>query len=154
MATAMGMFGPGFVWLIRNPLAQDESRRAGDYPFTILCTYIAGSPLPGAHPRAQTRDMNVMNALTGQNRAGAFGDYSGSEESKLSPGAMKSRHVCLGVCTWEHAWIHDHGVTAIGKRKYLDEWWKCIDWKIVEDNAGYRQERASSIGAGGFQNIK
>ena len=148
IATAMGMFGPGFVWLIRNPNARGR-KVVGDPEFTILCTYNAGSPLPGAHMRAQSQDMNVMNAQTGENRVGYFGALSGSDESKIAPGRMKTAEICMGVCTWEHAWIHDHGVSSDGKRRYLEEWWKCIDWKVVEDNANMEPPPIMG-GAGGY----
>ena len=153
IATAMGMFGPGFVWLIRNPNALGPKAER-EPEFTILCTYLAGSPLPGAHPRAQTRDLNLMNSLTGENRAGSIGGLSGSEDSKRSPGGMRAAHICMGVCTWEHVWIHDHGVATQGKRRYLEEWWKCIDWKIVEDNAALRTERSSSIVPREFKKVR
>merc|ERR1711939_121262 len=44
VVTASSMFGPGFVWLMKN--------RAGKY--TILCTYLAGSPFPGKKAFAES----------------------------------------------------------------------------------------------------
>ncbi|KAL9126265.1 MAG: hypothetical protein Q9217_004658 [Psora testacea] len=138
LATAQGMFGPGFVWLIRNPSSRahsstDPGNPANDPEFTILCTYIAGSPLPGAHPRAQPHDMNTENELS--MRAGTIGQYSGSVDSKVAPGRIPRAEVCLGVCTWEHCWNHDFGVTGHGKRRYLEAWWESVDWGVVEKNA-------------------
>ncbi|KAL9099617.1 MAG: hypothetical protein Q9163_004906 [Psora crenata] len=139
LATALSMFGPGFVWLIRNPSSRartsptNTGNAANDPEFTILCTYIAGSPLPGAHPRAQSYDMNTENELS--MRAGAIGQYSGSVDSKIAPGRIPRAEVCLGVCTWEHCWNHDFGVTGDGKRRYLEAWWDSIDWAVVERNA-------------------
>ena len=111
MATAMGMFGPGFVWLIHNPHAKTDPN---DPPLTILCTYIAGSPLPGAHPRAQTVDMTTMNALTGQRGVGNIGPHSLSRESQIPPGRMTTAEICLGVCTWEHVWVRIFAHSAFG----------------------------------------
>ena len=37
------------------------------------------------------------------------------------------------VNTWEHVYMYDYGVQA--KRKYLEDWWRCIDWGIVDTNA-------------------
>ena len=139
LATALSMFGPGFVWLIRNPSSRanlpstDVGNAANDPEFTILCTYIAGSPLPAAHPRAQSYDMNTENELS--MRAGAIGQYSGSVDSKIAPGRIPRAEVCLGVCTWEHCWNHDFGVSGEGKRKYLEAWWDSVDWSVVERNA-------------------
>ena len=52
LATADAMFGPGFVWLVQL----NES--AASNPLRILPTYIAGSPLSGAHYRRQSHDLN------------------------------------------------------------------------------------------------
>ena len=132
IATAMGMFGPGFVWLIHHANARGD---AYDPKLTILCTYIAGSPIPEAHPRVQSEDANLINSQTGFSWTGAAGLYSGNTHANIPPGRLSSgTHICLGVCTWEHVWNHDHGVTSAGKRRYLEEWWECIDWKVVEDN--------------------
>ena len=38
----------------------------------------------------------------------------------------------LCVSTFEHTYIYDFGVQ--GKRKFLNEWWKAIDWGVVERN--------------------
>ena len=88
--------------------------------------------------------MNVMNALTGQNKIGSIGPYSGSPANTIPPGRMSEAYICLGICTWEHVWIHDHGVSAGAKRQFLEEWWKCIDWKIVEDNAAINRSNRIS----------
>ena len=126
------MFSGGYVWVIQNPSAR-KGNEAFDPQFTILCTYSAGSPLPGAHRRVQTVDLNTQNVVTGEFGAGAAGPYARNYDS-TPPGGIAMSEACLGVCTWEHAWIHDHGVTSEGKRKYLEEWWKCIDWRAVKAN--------------------
>ncbi|PHH84540.1 hypothetical protein CDD83_1788 [Cordyceps sp. RAO-2017] len=48
--TADAMFGPGFIWLVK----------AGPAEYRLLPTYLAGSPYPGAHWRAQPSDMNTL----------------------------------------------------------------------------------------------
>ncbi|KAL8653659.1 MAG: hypothetical protein Q9226_003758, partial [Calogaya cf. arnoldii] len=53
------MFGPGYVWLVKRTQASiNESMK-----LSILATYNAGSPYPGAHFRQQPVDMNT--AATG-----------------------------------------------------------------------------------------
>ena len=139
LATALSMFGPGFVWLIRNPASRaymvpsssESSNPANDPEYTLLCTYIAGSPIADAHPRAQTMDMNTENALT----AGRAGPYSGSLDSKIAEGRMVRSEICLGVNTWEHCWLHDFGVGREAKRAYLEAWWDSVDWDAVERNS-------------------
>ena len=131
IATAMSMFSGGFVWLLQNPSAR-KGNEGFDPQFTILCTYSAGSPLPGAHRRVQTADANIRNAATGEPGAGAAGPYSRSNFDSVPPGGIAVAEPVLGVCTWEHAWIHDHGITSEGKRRYLEGWWDCIDWNIVK----------------------
>ncbi|KAL9071697.1 MAG: hypothetical protein Q9157_005373 [Trypethelium eluteriae] len=128
LATAEAMFGPGFVWLVQT---QGQ--------FRILTTYLAGSPLAGAHTRLQAVDMNTqsvgsMGGLTGeqqkrqtevQNSAGSFGPYS---EGKKRPGGLDVQPM-LCVNTWEHVWLPLYGI--MGKRYYLERWWENVDWNVV-----------------------
>lgn len=70
--TAHSMFGPGFVWLVRQ-LDGSSNRR---YPFKVLATYHAGTPYQAAHWRRQAvlrddvhlpyggADMNNVGGLT------------------------------------------------------------------------------------------
>lgn len=138
LATANSMFGPGFVWLLKS----NTAGAAGNEPtLSILCTYIAGSPLPGAHYRRQDVDMNTQNsdsaaALMSSSsssiiRAGSFGASSGSLDARIGRGGS-SHEVLLGVCTWQHFWLRDWGVA--GKRQYLEAWWESVDWATVERN--------------------
>ena len=152
LATANAMFGPGFVWLIKNNNAR-EGNPANDPQLSILATYIAGSPLHGAHFRRQPIDLNTENPATAYNTtdndadpnrpnwdgspsqlrttAGAFGSASGSLDSKLGLGGAYLE-VMLGVCTWPHFYTHDFGVG--GKSEYLKAWWDSVDWNVVERN--------------------
>ncbi|KAL6716359.1 hypothetical protein ACLMJK_005925 [Lecanora helva] len=125
IATANAMFGPGYVWLVKRrdtSISVDDTVRT---PFALLTTYIAGSPLPGAHYRKQEADTNT--AL----KAGSFGPQSGMGP-KVAPGGANIE-VMLGVNTWQHVWLRDYGFG--GKKRYLENWWDCVDWKIVEQNA-------------------
>lgn len=128
IATANAMFGPGFVWLVKR---RAESLARTNPEFAILTTYIAGSPLPGAHYRKQEQDSNT--AL----RAGSFGAMSG-QGPKIAPGGANIE-VMLGVNTWQHVWLRDYGFG--GKKQYLENWWDSVDWKVVEDNAQLEQRR-------------
>ncbi|KAG8533142.1 uncharacterized protein KY384_001925 [Bacidia gigantensis] len=117
IATALSMFGPGFVWLIRNPISRGYMSANGDDPvndpgFTLLCTYIAGSPIPQAHPRAQSVDMNTENMIPGQSTAGVMGKYSASPANKVPPGRIYAAEVCLGVY-----WSVVEGNSAIKQAK-------------------------------------
>ncbi|KAL8908766.1 MAG: hypothetical protein Q9207_000623 [Kuettlingeria erythrocarpa] len=57
LATADSMFGPGYVWLVKRTGATLNN----DMKLSILATYNAGSPYPGAHFRLQPLDMNTAN---------------------------------------------------------------------------------------------
>ena len=152
VATANAMFGPGFVWLIRDNNVR-ENNPANDPQLSILATYIAGSPLPGAHFRRQPTDMNTENpadtpyasgGLSAIRRtAGAFGSHSGSLDSKLGMGGAYLE-VMLGVCTWPHFWMGDFGVG--GKKAYLEAWWESVDWAVVERNGLFDAGRVSASG--------
>jgi len=128
LATAEAMFGPGFVWLVQTNDAQLGSLR-------ILPTYLAGSPLAGAHYRRQSHDLNTHNADSYQalNTVGAFGSAAKQNLQPKKPLGGVDVVPLLCVNTWEHAWLQDYGVR--GKRQYLEAWWDRIDWNWVRQNA-------------------
>ena len=139
IATADSMFGPGYTWLIkRNPSQK----------FSILNTYLAGSPFPGAHYRRQPIDVATLpsssvpgystalaellgRGRTGNMAAGAMGPHA--ESGDIAPGGVHL-DVLMCVNTWQHCWLMDWGIG--GKRGYLEAWWDSIDWDVVEANAG------------------
>lgn len=140
--TAAAMFGPGFVWLVwardlDSPTTNSSNRKGA---WRILSTYLAGTPYPEAGYRQQGLDTNTTDApgydryMNQQpvNTLGAFGSFSraGREQSKLPPGGTNIMPV-LCVNTWEHVYLRDFGVN--GKREYLEDWWNCIDWDVVEN---------------------
>jgi Fe-Mn family superoxide dismutase len=123
LATAEAMFGPGFVWLVQK----------AHQGLFILPTYLAGSPLSGAHYRRQTHDLNTesIDSYQNLNKAGAFGASSGVKLQPQKPLGGVDVTPLLCVNTWEHAWMHDYGVR--GKRQYLEAWWDKINWNVVAD---------------------
>lgn len=141
LATAEAMFGPGFVWLVKRNNTSEQPELA------ILSTYLAGSPYPGAHYRKQPFDLSTVTTNVGEDMnpeqfallqkaqtVGKFGQYSKNKES-LAPGGA-DLEVLLGVNTWPHVYLRDHGVG--GKRDYLEAWWESIDWEVVSGNAGIK----------------
>jgi Fe-Mn family superoxide dismutase len=135
IATANAMFGPGFVWLVKH----DGTK------YSILTTYLAGSPYAGAHWRRQTIDMNTQNSVrtaadlhrhaallnsAPTNTVGAHGPTSAS--GRLAPGGINIMPV-LCVNTWEHVWVGDWGIR--GKKDFLEAWWDRINWDVVHNNA-------------------
>jgi Fe-Mn family superoxide dismutase len=147
IVTASSMFGPGFVWLVK----------AKDGKYSLLTTFLAGSPYPGAHYRRQAVDMNteenvpagISDALRRRiaepptNRVGAFGPLS--SEQRMAPGGIELTPVlCLNM--WEHAYLPDYGVGAFGvggKRAYAESWWHVIDWDVVADRADIQKAKSS-----------
>ncbi|RAL62434.1 hypothetical protein DID88_005000 [Monilinia fructigena] len=141
--TASSMFGPGFVWLMKDRFDQ----------LSILSTYLAGSPFPGAHYRRQAKDMSTeSNNMTNYfrqklteppaNSVGAFGPMS---KDKKAPGGIELTPI-LCVNTWEHVWIADYGMGADdigGKKVYVENWWNVIDWKVVAELAALSGGSAS-----------
>ena len=140
------MFGPGFTWLIK---------RNTDQKLSILNTYIAGSPFPGAHHRRQPIDVATTprNMVPGAHKAwqevlantnGVGNMYAGkmgafAELGQLAPGGVEL-DVLTCVSTWQHCWLMDWGIA--GKRGYLEAWWDSIDWGAVETNAGWDMNAA------------
>lgn len=142
LATADAMFGPGFVWLVQT----NDSAAA---PMRILTTYLAGSPLSGAHYRKQSHDMNTQNTESYQelNKVGAFG--MAAKEEKKPKKALGGVDVVPLLCvnTWEHVWLHDYGVR--GKREYLENWWNKIDWEQVRQYASITsRSQSQAMGEG------
>jgi Fe-Mn family superoxide dismutase len=108
------MYGPGFVWLVYTT----KSYEAGALrKFFILRTYLAGSPLVGAHFRRQGVDMNTENSNSDLRIRPKQGD-----------GLLDVTPV-LCVSTWQHSWMFDW--TVAGKEQFLEAWWNKIDWKMV-----------------------
>ncbi|KAI1774024.1 manganese and iron superoxide dismutase [Hypoxylon cercidicola] len=138
LATAMGMFGPGFVWLVKN--AQTVELR-------ILTTYLAGTPYTAGHWRRQGVDMNTQgrgsrDTVQGwlqrtQTGAGADTGSRFVPQNQTAPGGTDVIPLlCLN--TWEHVWLRDYGIGVGGgggKRQYVQNWWRCIDWNKVENLA-------------------
>ncbi|KAL8965366.1 MAG: hypothetical protein Q9183_003887 [Haloplaca sp. 2 TL-2023] len=87
LATADCMFGPGYVWLVKrreNTSMNDQMR------LSILATYNAGSPYPGAHFRQQPLDMNtastgVTNNMSVDQYALMMKDEEGKVDQYLKP---------------------------------------------------------------------
>lgn len=164
-AVAEGMFGPGFVWLVKaNGLHQ--SGRGGDN-LRLLTTYLAGSPYPGAHYRRQAVDMNTVGEEAADN-SGATGmakqwlNQQGHAITSSTPNPLNGVTPVstdrrppggidviplLCVSTWEHVWLRDYGLgpaeseqesaepSAGGKAAFIEAWWDVIDWDAVSDLA-------------------
>lgn len=137
LLTAEAMFGPGFVWLVQTPDAKEQ-------PLKLLTTYIAGSPLSGAHYRKQPADMNTQNT---ESYAGAFGPNAWQKENKPKK-ALGGVDVIPLLCvnTWEHVWLHDYGIG--GKMRFLENWWNKIDWAQVQQNTLIESKQSQSAGQG------
>jgi Fe-Mn family superoxide dismutase len=143
VVTASAMFGPGFVWLVKTQGGK----------FSLLTTYLAGSPYPGAHYRRQMTDMNTqvddktlgdyhrrMARESGPpvNTVGAHGSLS--RKGGVAPGGIDLTPV-LCINTWEHVYLPDYGVGAGGiggKKRFAESWWHTIDWSVVANYADVR----------------
>ncbi|KAI2466618.1 manganese and iron superoxide dismutase [Annulohypoxylon bovei var. microspora] len=138
LSTAMGMFGPGFVWLVK-PAQSDQLR--------ILPTYLAGTPFTAGHWRRQGVDMNtqgpasreVVDGWMSRRQTGVGADIGSKflDQSQVAPGGTDVIPLlCLN--TWEHVWLRDYGIGAGdvgGKRQFVKSWWEVINWDKVEDRA-------------------
>lgn len=78
-----------------------------------------------------TNRMSVADVAAVGQHAGHFGSHSANAPQR-APGGVELE-VLLGVSTWEHVWILDHGVD--GKRRYLEALWNRIDWNVVNKRA-------------------
>ncbi|KAF2876510.1 Manganese/iron superoxide dismutase [Massariosphaeria phaeospora] len=141
LETANAMFGPGFVWLVQT---NDNAARK----LRILPTYLAGSPLSGAHYRRQSEDLNTHNAdsYQGLNNVGSFGPAAQQKKQNQKPLGGIDVVPLLCVNTWEHAWLRDYGVA--GKRQYLEAWWDKINWGTVRNLATIASQDHEAFGQG------
>lgn len=150
LLTANAMFGPGFVWLVKLQDAEYGSR----HQFRVLATYLAGSPLPGAHWRRQAKDHNTVGVndeqlgehvkeyLDGQAVANRLDPLHGSQkfgsgQRERLPGAVDCIPL-LCVNTWEHVWLRDFGLGVGGyggKMAFLETWWNAVNWGLVQELA-------------------
>ncbi|KAI4663877.1 uncharacterized protein J4E78_004296 [Alternaria triticimaculans] len=139
LATAESMFGPGFVWLVQT----NDNSLGGT--LRILPTYLAGSPLSGAHYRRQSHDLNTHNADSYQNmnKVGSFGVAAQQDQKPKKPLGGVDVVPLLCVNTWEHVWLHDYGVR--GKRAFLEQWWDRIDWDFVGQNTTLKSKSPRSF---------
>ncbi|KAK6334160.1 hypothetical protein TWF696_002662 [Orbilia brochopaga] len=117
-ATALACFSNAFVWLVI-----DEASRK----MRVLTTYNAGTPYGAAH-RRQSIDTNTTTP-SGE-ASPSTTDYQ-ANLARLSDGTEGRTPFTPLLCVnvWEHAWLFDYGFD--GKERYLDNWWKCIDWATV-----------------------
>lgn len=141
VVTASSMFGPGFVWLVKT--AQGK--------YSLLCTYMAGSPYPGAHYRRQPVDMNTEDKTVSEairrigreaptNTVGVHGHLS---KKPIAPGGIDVQAV-LCINMWEHVYLADYGVGAGGaggKKAFAESWWHAVDWDKVAVDADANMTR-------------
>ncbi|KHJ31750.1 putative fe superoxide dismutase [Erysiphe necator] len=140
--TASAMFGPGFVWLVKD----------FENNYFVLATYLAGSPYPQANFRQQPADLKnispekapevmsdaLRNKYTGQamNSVGRFGKLS--KGPRIPCGGPETLVPILCVNVWQHVFLPDYGIRPSingGKPRYLENWWKKINWKVVSQRA-------------------
>ncbi|TLS24255.1 hypothetical protein PpBr36_08678 [Pyricularia pennisetigena] len=147
LVTALAMFGPGFVWLVKTKTT------SGKEIFRLLPTYLAGTPYPKAHYRRQTVDMNTVDSQ-GPEVNGVDGWMSKQQAAVSDPSLQKTEKAHGGISdssltpvlclnTWEHVWTTDYGIIygekeRESKRLYITRWWRHIDWDVVSSLANIR----------------
>ncbi len=149
--TAAGMFGPGFVWLVKT------SQPGLPNAFKVLATYAAGSPYPGAHWRRQAVDMNteageksepaLETARLYLNSSAYGAGRKPAAKPGMAPGGTDLQPLlCLN--TWEHVWLWDYGFglgnVSGGKLAYTEGWWKKINWELVNKEANLGRVQMSA----------
>ncbi|KAK3397587.1 Manganese/iron superoxide dismutase [Sordaria brevicollis] len=148
IGTAVSMFGPGFVWLVRTQLP------GAPVALRVMATYLAGSPYPGAHWRRQ--EVDTQTAIGSSEEGLANGrrllarSAAGHRGVKLEPTAPGGTDLIPILClnTWEHAWLREYGTGAGGlggKLAYAQSWWNAIDWAKVEEEARLENKVLSGV---------
>ena len=108
----MAIHGSGWVWLVVGP-------NAG---LRVLGSFNAGSPYD--FTTRQHRDPNTALDLDKVNEGQTKGMKKNRKHEYLTLPV-------LGLNVWEHAYVLDYGCTIEGKKQYLKNWWKAINWQRV-----------------------
>ncbi|EWC44621.1 hypothetical protein DRE_06610 [Drechslerella stenobrocha 248] len=131
ISTALACFSNAFVWLVID----NENRKP-----RILTTYNSGTPYGAAH-RRQSVDTNTATPVPAgdsyQERLARASMVPASVDPNASSEATSSGTTyavnlftpLLCVNVWQHAYLFDYGFD--GKERYLENWWKCVDWGVV-----------------------
>jgi Fe-Mn family superoxide dismutase len=164
LAMADAMFGPGFVWLVRVSVTPGIFNKR---KFMLLPTYLAGSPLPGAHNRRQPVDMNTQNVANAQAHGGVEGlsraQYTAQHMEPQNTVGYMGQHAkrddlayggvnltpCLCVNTWEHAYMYDW---KYNKKMFLERWWNFVNWERVNTLADVARDKEAD-GRRQFQGV-
>lgn len=177
LLTAHSMFGPGYVWLVRQMDAVSNQRN----PFKVLATYHAGTPFQAAHYRRQAsfRDVNLPYGGADMNNVGGLTDVTGNivkqwqnasnqaigqpamhddvnmSSSPYSVGAFDAAtksnpngtHLLPVLCV--NTWEHAYMFDwgVRGKWNYLAAWWNRIHWGVVAERSAHAGSRSMSAEA-------
>lgn len=111
-ASASKVLSSGWVFLVETPRKE----------LKVVSTNAAGSP--STFSRVQHLDLN-----------GAASEDTQRELSELQT-AVDSRTTnwnieLLALNLWQHAYVPDFGID--GRQKYIDAWWKALDWTKVDE---------------------
>ncbi|KAF9279055.1 hypothetical protein BGZ68_008153 [Mortierella alpina] len=117
--SALGLFGSGWTWLV-----EDKDGR-----LVLLNTYNAGSP---HHRRRMQREDET--STDHDLASGAQNPYSGASKFSAPAKLMANNSYIPILCVsmWEHAYMTDYGVTREGRQQYLNNFFKTVDWSVVE----------------------
>ncbi|KAK3824561.1 MAG: Manganese/iron superoxide dismutase [Benniella sp.] len=116
---ALALFGSGWTWLV-----EDKDGR-----LVLLNTYNAGSP--HHRRRMQRHDESATNSeLATQAQNSYAGVSKHSAPAKLLANNSYTPILCISM--WEHAYLTDYGVTPEGRQRYLENFFKTVDWSVVE----------------------
>ncbi|KAF5094001.1 hypothetical protein D0Z03_002224 [Geotrichum reessii] len=102
---AESIFSGGYTWLVFHK---------GVKQLFLMNTYGWGVP-----PIFSSRDLQSFANQT----------LGGSAALNTQPPTEDYVVPLLSVSVWQHAYLHDYGV--LGKRKYLENVWNSIDWRVV-----------------------
>ncbi|KAK9471776.1 mitochondrial 37S ribosomal protein mS42 [Dipodascopsis tothii] len=115
LTTAESTFGNGYTWLIEAP----------NKSLLIANTYNAGTP----YDYARNQQVDLNGPISPESVERVMEAKRKIEESPKF--GLQWPLPLLAVNTWQHAYLPDYGVN--GKRAFLDQWFECIDWAVVEE---------------------
>lgn len=137
--SAHAINGDGFTWLVarnNNYFTEDIPRRSAsgktfDQLF-IVNTYNSGSPKNndrvGQLDELRTKHVTKNNFAAGELSTSTIPSFEDAAYSKFQ---NIEYFPLLAIDASPKVWLHDYGV--FGKRQYLEQVWKAIDWDIVAE---------------------
>lgn len=142
LESAHAINGDGFTWLvavIKPPLAHGLHSTVEYDSLAVLNTYNAGAP----ENNDRARQLTAFEE-EGKEKRLSQNIYASLEDAQSHVSSVGREYLPL-LCIDSSAkvWLHDYGV--FGKKQYLEQVWRSIDWETVQQRLPAKGSQNVSI---------